>query len=146
MDLNHVEFKCYHFLISLDKCSGSCNILSPKIYLPKETKDINVKTFNMITKKNEAKTITKHISCDCKCKLISTTCSSNQKWNNETCQCKCKNHCTCKKDYNWNPRTCTCENSKCSKSIADTLAIECDELMSVINIVLTKMANTIAQM
>ena len=58
MDLNHVEFKCYHFLISLDKCSGSCNILSPKIYLPKETKDINVKTFNMITKKNEAKTIT----------------------------------------------------------------------------------------
>ena len=27
----------------------------------------------------------KHISCDFKCKLNSTTCNSNKKWNNETC-------------------------------------------------------------
>ena len=39
-------------MISLDKCTGSCNVLSPK-YVPKETKDINVKVFNMITNKNE---------------------------------------------------------------------------------------------
>ena len=32
----------------------------------------------MITNKNEAKTVTKHISCDCKCKFISTACNSNQ--------------------------------------------------------------------
>ena len=29
-------------------------------------------------------------SCDSKCKFNSTTCNSNQKWNNKACQCKCK--------------------------------------------------------
>ena len=28
------------------------------------TKDINVKTFDMITNKNEANVMTKHVSCD----------------------------------------------------------------------------------
>ena len=51
----------------------------------------------MITNKNEAKTMTKHIPCDCKCKFNSTTCNSNQKWNNKTCQCECKNYRKCKK-------------------------------------------------
>ena len=39
----------------------------------------------MITNKNEAKTMTKHISCD------------------KTCQRECKNYCKCRKDYSWNP-------------------------------------------
>ena len=26
LDLNSVELKCYPFLISLDKCNGSCNV------------------------------------------------------------------------------------------------------------------------
>ena len=46
-------------MISLDKCTGSCNVLCPKICVPKETKDINVKAFNMIINKKEAKTMTK---------------------------------------------------------------------------------------
>ena len=66
IDLKPVEIKYYKFMISLDKCSGSCNILSTKISVTKETKDINIKAFNMITNKNEAKTMTKHISWDCK--------------------------------------------------------------------------------
>ena len=36
----------------------------------------------MITNKNEAKAMTKHISFDCKCKFNRTICNSNQKWNN----------------------------------------------------------------
>ena len=87
-----VELKYYPFMISLDKCTGSCNVLCPKICVPKETKDVNVKALNMIIKKNEAKAIKKHISCDCKCKFNSTTCNSNQKWNDNTCQCECKNY------------------------------------------------------
>ena len=39
----------------------------------------------------------KHILCDCKCKINDTTCDSNKKWNNKTCQCECKNYRTCKK-------------------------------------------------
>ena len=57
-------------MISLDKCIRSCNVLSPKVCVPKVTKYINFKAFNMITNKNEAKT--KRISCECKCKFNST--------------------------------------------------------------------------
>ena len=49
-DLNLVELKDFPFMISLNKCIGSCNVLLPKIYLSKETKDINVNEFNTITK------------------------------------------------------------------------------------------------
>ena len=74
--------------LTLNKCTGSFNVLSPKICVPKETKDINRKAFNIMTIKNEAKSTTEHISCDCKCKFNGTTCNSNQKWNNKTCQCE----------------------------------------------------------
>ena len=56
-------------MISLNICTASCDVLSPKICVPKETKDINVKEFNTITNKNEAKAMIEHISCDCKCKF-----------------------------------------------------------------------------
>ena len=35
---------------------------------------------------------------DCKCKFNSPIYNSNQKWNNKTCPCECKNYRTCKKD------------------------------------------------
>ena len=63
-------------------------------------------------------------------------------WNKETCQCECKNYRPSKKDNSWNPSTCTCENSKHLKSIADTSVISCDEIITDMDIVLTKMANT----
>ena len=71
--------------------------LISKLCVPKETKDINVKAFNMITNKNEAKATKEHISCDCKYKFNSTPSNLNQKWNNKTCECECKNYCKCKK-------------------------------------------------
>ena len=55
IELNSIDLKCYPFMISLDKCIQSLNILSPKISVPKNTKYINVKAFDMITNKNEAK-------------------------------------------------------------------------------------------
>ena len=36
----------------------------------------------MIPRKYEVKTKIKHISCDCNCKINSTACNLNQKWNN----------------------------------------------------------------
>ena len=51
IDMNPVKLKHYPFMISLNKCTGSCNVLSPKICVPKETKYINVNAFNIITKK-----------------------------------------------------------------------------------------------
>ena len=65
IDMNPVELKYYPFMISLDKCTGSCNALSPTLFVPKETKDINVIAFNMITNKYETETMTRNTSCDC---------------------------------------------------------------------------------
>ena len=47
-------------MISLDKCNGSCNVLSPK-NISGKTKNINVKEFNMMANKDKAKTMAKHI-------------------------------------------------------------------------------------
>ena len=105
IDLNPVELKCYLFMINLDKVYVVEVAMSyrQKYVFPKKTKYIKVKPFNMITKKNEAKIMAKHISCDRRCRFNNTTCNSNQKWSNETCEFKCKNYCTFKKDYSWNP-------------------------------------------
>ena len=140
-DLNPVALKHYPFKVSLDKCTESCNVLSPKIFTPKETKDINVKAFTMITNKNEAKAMIKHISCD----FNSTTCNSNQKQNNKTCKCECKNYHKCKKDYSWNLSTCISENNKYLKSIADTSVMKCNEILTAMKIVTTKTTNTVAK-
>ena len=37
IDINTIVLKFDLFMISLDKCSGSCNFLSPKIYVSKKT-------------------------------------------------------------------------------------------------------------
>ena len=93
IDLNLVEFNYFPSMISLEKSNESCNAVgdkSTKVYVASETKDTNIKEFNMITRINEAKTFTKHISCDCKCKFNNTTCNWSQKRNNNKYQCDCK--------------------------------------------------------
>ena len=71
----------------------------------------------MVTDKNESKTLTKHISCQCKCKFGGTKCKSNQLQNNDKCRCDCKKHHICEKEYVCNPSTCICENGKYLASI-----------------------------
>ena len=122
----------------------------------KKTKDINVKAFNTITEKKEAKAKAEHIPYDSKCKYNSTTYNSIQERNNKTCrtcQCECKNYCKCEKDYSWNPNTRIQESSKYLKSVADTSVTECDEITIALdniakttkktNTMSTKLTNTI---
>ena len=92
----------------------------------------------MIKNKDEAKAMTEHISCGCKCKFNITTCNSKQKWNNKTYQCECKNYRKCKRDYIWNPSICICENSKCLKSVVETSVTESDAIVIVLDIVSKK--------
>ena len=66
------EFHYYPFAVKLDRCVGSCNTLndlSNKVCVPNKTEDLNLSVFNMITGINESKTLTKHISCEFKCKF-----------------------------------------------------------------------------
>ena len=135
IDVNPNEHKYYPFMVRLNKYTGSYNVLSPKICVPKESKDINVKAFNMITNKDKDKAMTEHISCDWERKFNSTTCNSKQKQNNKTCQCECKHYCKCKKAYSWNPSAYICDNSKYLKSIADTSATKSDKITIVMDIV-----------
>ena len=82
------EFHYYPFSVKLDRCVGSCNTLndfSNKVCIPNKTEDLNLSAFNMITGINESKTLTKHISCGCKCKFDETKCKSNEWWNNKKC-------------------------------------------------------------
>ena len=45
IDLSRDELKYCLSMISLDKCNGSCNALSPKMCVPKKG-NINVRVFN----------------------------------------------------------------------------------------------------
>ena len=66
----------------------------------------------MITGITESKTLSNHISCECKCKFDGTKCKSNHCWNDDKCPCECKKQHISEKDYVWNPATCSCENGK----------------------------------
>ena len=56
-----------------------------KYVFQKKTEDLNLSVFNMMTGINESKTLTKLVSCRCKCKYDGRKCNSNQKWNNDKC-------------------------------------------------------------
>ena len=66
------EFHYYPFAVKLNRCVESCNVLkdlSNKVCVPNKTEDLNRSVLNMITEINESKTLTKYLSCKCKCKF-----------------------------------------------------------------------------
>ena len=74
------EFHYYPFAVKLDRCVGygnALNDLSNNVCVPNKT-DLNLSVFSMITVINESKTLTKHISCKCKCKFDGRKCNSDQ--------------------------------------------------------------------
>ena len=75
------EFHYYSFSVKLDRYVGSWNTLmdlSNKICIPNKIEDLNLTVFNMITGINESKTLTKHISYECKCRFDGIKNNSNQ--------------------------------------------------------------------
>ena len=65
IDLNSdlIELNYYPFMIGLNNCNGSCNIINDlctELCVSSKTIDINVKIFNMITKINDVKKMVKH--------------------------------------------------------------------------------------
>ena len=77
------KFHYYPFAVRLDRSCHTLNDLSNKVCVPNKTKDLSV--FNMITGKNESKTLTKFISCECKFIFDGGNCNSDQWWNNDKC-------------------------------------------------------------
>ena len=94
------EFHYCPLAVKLDRCVGSCNTLndlSNKVCIPNKTEHLNLNAFNMITFINELETLTKHISCECECKLDGTKCNLNQWCNNDKCQYERKKNIFAKK-------------------------------------------------
>ena len=99
------------------------------MYVFQTKQDLSLSILNMITGINESKELTKHISCECKCRFDGRKRNSDQWWNNDKCCCKCKTRDVCEKNYVWNPATFSCENGKYSASIMDDSTIICDEVI-----------------
>ena len=91
--------------------------------VPNKTEDLNLSAFNMIAGINESETLTKHISCKCRCGFDGRNC-------NNKCRCKVKKHDLCE-DYICNPATCSSKNSKYSASIIEDSIITCDEITEI---------------
>ena len=109
------EFHYYPFVVKLDRRADSCNTfndLSNKVCVPNKTEDSNLSMFNIITGIEESRTLTKHVSCKCKCELDGRKYNLNHWQNNGKCQCEYKKHHVCAKDHVLNPATCSCENGK----------------------------------
>ena len=84
----------YPSAVNLDRFIGSSNTLNDlynRICVPNKTDNVNLNVFNLITGIVESKTLTKHISCRCKCKSDGRKCNLNQKWDSDKCWCECKN-------------------------------------------------------
>ena len=67
IDLNPTELHYYPFMVSLDRCNGSCNTIvdpSARICVLNKTENVNLNAFNMITRINESKKLLIHILCD----------------------------------------------------------------------------------
>ena len=78
----------------------------------------------MITSINQRKALTKHISCECKCRFDGKKCNSNQWWNNDQYWSDCQKNHVCEKNYVWNPATCNCENGKYLASVMDKVIFD----------------------
>ena len=118
INVNSNEPIFYPFSTKTTKCSGSCNNINDpyaKICVPNVIKDLNVKVFNLMSRTNEARHIKWHETSKCKCRLDAS--NNKQRWNNDKCQCECKeliDKGICNKGYIWNPSNCKCEcNNSC---------------------------------
>ena len=119
-DMDLVEFKYYPFMNSLNKCSGSCNVWSPTICVPKKTKGINVKAFNILTKKDETKAMTEHVPVIVNANSIVKHAIQKKNGIIKDVNVNVKIIVSAKKIIVGMIATCICENSKYLKSIADT--------------------------
>ena len=137
----------YPHSITIKKCKGSCNTINDpytKLCVPDTIKNINVKVFNLVSRSNETRHIEWHKTCKCKCRLDSSVCNNEEKWNEDKCLCECKeliDKGMCDKGYIWNPSNCECEcdkscdvgeyldykSCKCRNKIVDKLLEECSE-------------------
>ena len=81
------------FIISKDRCDGLCNGAKDpfgRICASNKIEEVNLKVVNMMKRLNKSKTLTKYISCECRCEFDGRKQNLRQTRNNDKCQCECK--------------------------------------------------------
>ena len=105
----------FPYKIGVDRCIGNCNDKDNpyfKVCLPDSVKNISVKSFDLISKKNVLKNISFYQSCKRVCLLDEKVCNNLQKWNKDKCRCECLKIKDCDIGYFWNVNNCRCEMKK----------------------------------
>ena len=93
VNVNSDEPVFYPFSIRTSKCSGSCNNINnpyAKMCVPDVVKNLNTKTFNLMSRNNKTRHIKWHETCKCKCRLDASACNNKQHWNDDKCRWECK--------------------------------------------------------
>ena len=125
----------FSYKIGVDRCIGSCNDRDNpyfKVCLPDIIKNISVKSFDLLSKKNVSKNISFHQSCKCGCLLDEKVCNNLQKWNKDKCRCESLKIKDCDIGYSWNINNCRCEMKKLAALIeTEECDIETDEIRNV---------------
>ena len=93
INVNSNEPVFYPFSIKTSRCGGSCNninYLYAKICVPDVVKNLNGKVFNLMLRTNETRHIKWHETSKCECRLDASVYNIKQRWNDDKCQCECK--------------------------------------------------------
>ena len=120
------------YKIGVDRCIGSCNDKDNpyfKFCLPDSFKNISVKSFDLISKKNLLKNISFHQSCKCGCILDEKVCNNLQKWNKDKFRCECLKIKDCDTGYSWNVNNCRCEMKKLAALTESERFLETERLL-----------------
>ena len=78
----------YSFSFIINRCSGSCDSINDpfaKICIRDVVKNLNVKVFNLMSRRNESRSIKLHETCNCICSLNKIICNNKQRWNTNQC-------------------------------------------------------------
>ena len=78
----------YPFSVKVNKCRGNCNNINDpyaRICVPDTAKNLNVKVFNLMSRTNETRSIKRHETCRCICRLNKIICKNKQRWNKDKC-------------------------------------------------------------
>ena len=129
------DYISFPYKIKVDNCIGSCNDKDNpyfKVCLPDSVKNITVKSFDLMSKKNVLKNITFHQNCKCGCLLDEKVCNNLPKWNKDKCRYECSKIKKCKIGYSWNVNNCRCE-IKILAALIETKEcdVQIDEIKSV---------------
>ena len=147
INLNPDELHYYPFIVSMNRCNGSCNAIGDlfdRTFVPNKMEVVDLGVLNIIKGIIESKTPAKHISCECRCEFDGRKCNLRQKWNNVSVGVsvnKSIKHCKCEEDYGWNPSICAWEGDEdceigeyqkdcaCIKSLVYDLIVTYDEIV-----------------